>query len=319
MCAEKYSSTRQLNPNFEVSHEACNPLKRFCGIACGLCYIHARERKETQATVLKDDCRLLVREIVVTPQAEVAWLEITYATVSYRKTIVQYDKIDGAQHFAGSFTTTSLQSEAILKNIFCVLFISTVLLNVCTPLALSQPTSTPVSTSTDIPAPTAPPTLIPPTPSPRFINLKSGGFSLSVQPDLDFDIDDYSINISDKQGELLISLNGKPYIASSYTLESFLGKYVAEMAARGGTLTSSEPYEIIIDGISGIAVDLTGSFLDNLIAGKAIIISPGKDFVVFGLGMSNLSTHTNGWDESGRLAFEMLINSIKFKAEVKDE
>jgi len=211
--------------------------------------------------------------------------------------------------------TTILHSEAILKNIFCILFISTVLLSACMPPTISQPTSTPVPTPTNIPTPTNPPTRLPPTPGPRFIDLKSGGFSLSVQPDLDFDIDDYSINLSDKQGELLISLNGKPYIASSYTLESFLGKYVAEIAVRGGTLTPSEPYEIVIDGINGIAVDLTGTFLNDPIAGKAIIISPGKDFVVFGLGMSNLSTHMNGWEETGSAVFEDLINSIKFKVE----
>ena len=113
--------------------------------------------------------------------------------------------------------------------------------------------------------------------------------------------------------------NGKPYIASNYTLESFLGKYVAEIAARGGTFDQSEPYEIIIDGMSGLAVDLTGTFLNDPIAGKAIIISPGKDFIVFGLAISNLSTYTNGWEESGSVAFEMLIETIKFKAEVKDE
>ena len=142
---------------------------------------------------------------------------------------------------------------------------------------------------------------------------------MSVQQDLDFDIDDYSINLSDKQGELLISLNGKPYIASNYTLESFLGRYVAEIAARGGAFDQSEPYEIIVDGLSGLAVDLTGSFLDDPIAGKAIIISPGKDFIVFGLGMSNLSTHANGWEESGSLVFEMLIESIRFKDEIKNK
>jgi len=204
-----------------------------------------------------------------------------------------------------------------VKKIFCILFIGIVLLSGCTPPAISQSTSTPASTPTSIPAPTNTATLFPLTPSPQFVDLKSGGFSLSVQQGLDFDVDDYSINISDKQGELLISLNGKPYISSSYTLESFLGKYVAEMAARGGTLTQGEPYEIIIDGMSGIAVDLTGTFLDNPIAGKAIIISPGKDFIIFGLGMSNLATHENGWAETGSVIFELLIKSIKFKIEVK--
>ena len=204
-----------------------------------------------------------------------------------------------------------------MKKIFCILFIGITLLSACTPPAISPSISTPASTPTSIPAPTNTPTFIPPTHSPQFVELKSGGFSLSVQQGLDFDVDDYSINISDKQGELLISLNGKSYISSSYTLESFLGKYVAEMAARGGTLDQGEPYEIVIDGMSGIAVDLTGTFLDNPIAGKAIIISPGKDFIIFGLGMSNLATHENSWVETGSVIFELLIKSIKIKPEVK--
>lgn len=202
-----------------------------------------------------------------------------------------------------------------MKRIIFNILIGTLLLTACAPSGILQQTATP--TAAKVPEPTHTPILIPPTKTSQFIDLKSGGFSLSVQQGLDFDIDDYSINISDKQGELIISLNGKPYIASSYTLESFLGKYVNEMAARGGTFNQSEPYEIMIDGMSGLAVDLTGSFLDDPIAGKAIIISPGKDFIIFGLGMSNLSTHENGWADAGSVIFELLIKSIKFKAEVK--
>jgi len=182
---------------------------------------------------------------------------------------------------------------------------------------ITQPTETPSPSSTNTSQPTLAPIPIPPTPAFKLIDLKSGGFSLSVHSDLEFDIDDYSINLSDQSGELVISLNGRPYIASNYTLESFLGKYVAEIAARGGTLIPSTPYEIVIDGINGIAVDLTGFFLDNPVAGKAIIISPGKDFVVFGLGMSNLSAHENSWAEKGSVIFEMLVESVKFNEDVK--
>ena len=79
----------------------------------------------------------------------------------------------------------------------------------------------PISTITPQPALTA--TLFPPTLGTRFIDLKSGGFSLAVQPELEFDTDDYSINLSDKGGELIISLNGKPYIASIYTARVLSG------------------------------------------------------------------------------------------------
>ena len=198
-----------------------------------------------------------------------------------------------------------------MKRILLILLTSTAILTSCA----SQPGVRPVSTATLQPAVTA--TLIPPTLGARFIDLKSGGFSLAVQPELDFETDDYSINLSDKGGELIISLNGKPYIASVYTLESFLGKYIVEVAARGGSFQQSDPYEISVDGMSGIGIDLTGNFLNDPMAGKAVAISPGKDFIIFGLGMSNLGTHKNGWVESGSAIFEALIASIKFNEEVK--
>jgi hypothetical protein len=202
-----------------------------------------------------------------------------------------------------------------MKRIILLLLTCATILASCA----SQPQVTPAPTFTPKPAST--PTPVPLTPTtmqaPHFIDLKSGGFSLAVQPELEFETDDYSINISDKGGELIISLNGKPYIASIYTLESFLDKYLAEMASRGGSFNRSDPYEVTIDGMSGIAIDLTGNFLEAPMAGKAVAISPGKDFIVFGLGMSNLNTHKNGWAESGSVIFEALIASIKFKDEVK--
>ncbi|HEX9386212.1 MAG TPA: hypothetical protein VF918_07825 [Anaerolineales bacterium] len=196
------------------------------------------------------------------------------------------------------------------KIIFILLTNATILIS-----CASQPGIKPVSTNTPQPALTA--TLIPSTLAVQFIDLKSGGFSLAVQPKLDFDTDDYSVNISDKGGELIISLNGKPYIESIYTLESFLDKYIVEMASRGGSFNQSDPYGISIDGMNGIAIDLTGTFLNDPMAGRAVAISPGKDFIIFGLGMSNLGTHKNGWDESGSVIFEAIIASIKFKDEVK--
>ena len=202
-----------------------------------------------------------------------------------------------------------------MKRIIPILLTCTTILISCA----SQPPVIPAPTFIPKPANTSTPILLTPTATqaPQFVDLKSGGFSLAVQPELDFDTDDYSVNISDKGGELIISLNGKPYIASIYTLESFLDKYIVEMASRGGSFNQSDPYEISIDGMNGIAIDLTGNFLDDPMAGRAVAISPGKDFIIFGLGMSNQGTHKNGWMESGSPIFEAIIASIKFKDEVK--
>jgi hypothetical protein len=152
---------------------------------------------------------------------------------------------------------------------------------------------------------------------PELIDITRGGFTLTIQPGLAFEAHEDSISISDKQGEFIVSLNGRPYIASSYTLQSFLGKYLSEMETRGGDFDQGQPYEIVVDGKNGLAIDFSGHFLDNPIAGKAIAVSPGRDFIIFGLGMSLLNLHQNGWAESGSTNFETILHSIHFKDEVK--
>ena len=184
-----------------------------------------------------------------------------------------------------------------------------------TPLPASTPTPLPTLTKTRFPAMEPEPPS--PTPAFRSIDIKSGGFSLLVHPELEFDIDDHSINLSGAQNNLIISLNGRPYIASEYTMESFLDKYVTETASRGGAFIQSVPYEIMIDDMSGIAVDISGIFIDAPVAGKAFVISPKKDFIIFGLGMSNLSGNQNEWIEIGSDIFEALLASIEIKDEVK--
>lgn len=156
-----------------------------------------------------------------------------------------------------------------------------------------------------------------PTSAPPIVYPKNGGFSLALQPGLEFEIDDTSILLFDQGGEHFVSLNGKPYIASIHTLESFLGTYLDEIAARGASFDQGDPYEIFIDGMSGIAIDLNGNFSDAPMAGMAIAVSPGKDFIIFGMGLSNLQAGENGWTESGSTIFEAILGSIKFRDEVK--
>jgi hypothetical protein len=89
------------------------------------------------------------------------------------------------------------------------------------------------------------------------------------------------------------------------------------MTSRGGSLHQSDPYDIVVDGKNGIAVDFTGSFLDQAITGKAVAVSPGEDFIVFGLGMSLQNASPEGWAKSGSLIFETILASIEFKEAVR--
>ena len=119
-------------------------------------------------------------------------------------------------------------------------------------------TPLPMSTRNPVDTPTAGPQRS--TAAPEFIDIGSGGFSLAIQPGLQFEAHDDSISISDQRGELVISLNGRPYVASSYTIQSFLGKYLAEMASRGGSFDQGEPYEIVIDGTGRVRHRLLREF-----------------------------------------------------------
>lgn len=202
-----------------------------------------------------------------------------------------------------------------MKRLSLVCLMAMTLLAACANQPTPTQTSTPVPspTSTNTPFPVIEPEPITPTPSFRSIDIKDGGFSLSVHPDLKFNIDDNSINLSDAQETFIVSLNGRPYIASEYTMESFLSLYIDEMASRGGAFIQSVPNEIMIDGMSGTAVDISGVFANAPIAGKAFVISPRENFIIFGLGMSNISSNKNEWAETGSDIFEMLLASIKFK------
>jgi hypothetical protein len=201
-----------------------------------------------------------------------------------------------------------LEAESLL-----LAFTLAISLAACSPQQPAAPasvaTSRPVTTQSEVPQT--------PTSIPQLVDINDGGFSLAVQSDLEFDTNDSSISISDKRGGLIISLNGRPYVESSYTIQTFLGKYLDEMASKGGSLHQSDPYEVVIDGKSGIAVDFTGSFLDQPITGKAVAVSPEEDFIVFGLGMSLQNAGSGGWSESGSLVFETILASIEFKEEAK--
>ena len=207
----------------------------------------------------------------------------------------------------------SIKRQMPWMQISALVLIPFMLLVSCAPGKPSTPAPTsapkPVNTSTAVPQRSTAET--------ELIDISSGGFTLAIQPGLDFEAHEDSISISDRRGEFIVSLNGRPYIGSSYTLQSFLAKYLVEMASRGGTFDQSEPYEIVIDGKNGLAVDFSGSFLDHPVTGKAVAVSPGEDFIIFGLGMSLLNVHENGWDESGSMIFENILDSIDFKEEVK--
>lgn len=202
------------------------------------------------------------------------------------------------------------------KNLSLILIF--ILLMACNFTALQEPAATPTNTvpPTSTPPPTATPTPTPvpasPTPEAKLIDVKDGGFSILVPNNLDFDLNENTVGISDKDGMLLISFTGTPYEETNYTPRQVIDEFLNEVASRGGNFNQSEPSNIVIDGIEGISIDLTGDLFNAQIKGRAIAVSPAENFILFGLGVSNLSSDNENWEKSGSVIFQGLLDSIKF-------
>jgi hypothetical protein len=148
------------------------------------------------------------------------------------------------------------------------------------------------------------------------LNVEDGGFSIVVSRDLDTDVQGNTIGISDKSNTLIISFTGTPYLETQLTLNEVIDEYLDALASRGGTFNQSTPSDITVNGAEGISVDLTGTLFEAPIAGRAIAISPSEDFVIFGLGVSNLSSDEENWQKSGSVIFQELLDTLTF-AEVQ--
>ena len=62
----------------------------------------------------------------------------------------------------------------------------------------------------------------------------------------------------------------------------------------------------------GIVINLTGTLFDSPIEGQVFAVSPKKDFVVFGIGVSNLTSNDQLWKESGSVIFQGILDSLNF-------
>ncbi|MFN8399870.1 MAG: hypothetical protein U0X74_07640 [Anaerolineales bacterium] len=186
-----------------------------------------------------------------------------------------------------------------------------------------------ISCSAATPEPTATSTLLPPTatetptqvptatqpasPMPDAITYEGNGFRFDVPDTLDVDMQKNAVGIYDKSGMLIISFTRVPYDAASDTLEDVINEYLAEISSRSsGELTQSEVTAITVAGADGISVDLTGTLFERPIQGRAIAVVPGKDSVLFGMGVSNLVNDEKLWQSTGSLIFQGLLDSLEF-------
>lgn len=187
------------------------------------------------------------------------------------------------------------------------------LLAACGRLTTPEPTAAPSPTLTPSPHPT--PTPVPtstPLPAPKAVPVEAEGFTLLVPAELTFDLQRNTVGIFDPAGWLIVSFTRSAYDEDANSLQDVIDAYLAELAARGGEFDQNDIVPVAIGGAEGIAVGVTGFLFDAPIKGRAVAVSPAKDSIFFGLGVVNLSTDKNLWENVGADIFEDLTGSIEF-------
>jgi hypothetical protein len=170
----------------------------------------------------------------------------------------------------------------------------------------SQPTLTftPVSTSTTTPLPEF-----------DFGDVSQlvvlDGFTINVPFQFLRQVDGSLILISNEKKTLTISFVGDGYDGSQ-PLPDVIDEYLASLEARGGQFEKSQPETIIVDGVEGVSVNVSGRLGDVPIQGMALAVSPSSDFVLFSLATSNLTTDESLWVNEHQTIFAEFIKTIKF-------
>lgn len=196
-----------------------------------------------------------------------------------------------------------------------------ILLMSCAFLPTPEPTVTPTFTNTVEPTGTTPPTptdTAVPTEAITFPDLGRfstvvvvEGFTISVPFSYLHQVNKNVVIIGDEENTLTISFASDVY-QSGDTLESVSNAYLGSLENRGWAFTKGESADIEVDGATGIAIDLTGTFEGMNFEGQTITVSPRSGFVLFGLGLSQISAEPDRWKDSGHEAFTTLVDSIEF-------
>jgi hypothetical protein len=200
---------------------------------------------------------------------------------------------------------------AILKKFTCLMLIGTFVLSACGVVSTPDPTATSAPTATRRPTATS---TTPPTldfnPENFGMLVVLDGFSLSVPFPLRYQNDEKLVLISDESGTLTISFTGDLFDGVQ-PLSEIIDLYLVALERRGAELVKGTAVDVQVDGVTGIAVDLTGNFGDVAVEGTLLAVTPHSDLVLIGIA---LSSEENAWENEGRAIFEGILGTIRFTA-----
>ncbi len=174
--------------------------------------------------------------------------------------------------------------------------------------ASPQPTATPSPSFTATPLASATATAVKAVV--ETIVVEEGGFSFQTSSAFMVFVErnQASIVSSDNEVRLILSTGLVGTRASS---QEFLDRFLENLTTKISEITMSAPYTVTIDGLEGQAIDITGEFQGEVVAGRVAVAAPEESqvFVAYGLAP------TGRWEDEGVALFDAAISTVSFSTE----
>ena len=183
--------------------------------------------------------------------------------------------------------------------------------------ATPRPSNTPLPTATHTPIPTNTPTLTnTPTIEPTIDEPRAvveGGYSFRPPMGYKVDVQGAQVGVFDQAGTIIISIFGATANPQNLSANEILDKFTSAVFKKGnGEYKKENPRTIKVDGVDGIAYDITGTLFGSPLRGQAIIVMPNSKRFLYGLGVANTGQDKKRWENEGSKVFGNLINSVTF-------
>lgn len=202
-----------------------------------------------------------------------------------------------------------------MKSITVLILSGLFVLAGCTGLTEATPTATAVPSPTATATQTATPTAVPQTLGERQI-VEIGGFS--IQPVLGYETsvaaEEGMMFMADETGDIVFSFVGLADAdLHNKTDLDVIDEYTVPFMERGdGNYEQGESYTVMVGGVEGTAVDITGELFGRPIAGQAVYANPMDNQIFFTLAFANQEDDDTLWTAIGSPAFAAMLESVEF-------
>ena len=151
--------------------------------------------------------------------------------------------------------------------------------------------------------------------------IEEGGFSFQGPLGYESSFQRTQVILTSDDGDTVISLIGGRSDRLE-DLEADLNNFVDRISRTSLTLVdfdSSLSYEHSVDGVPGLAAEVTGMWGESSVTGRILVAAPAEDQLFYALAISPDTSSGEGWEPQGRQAFEAIIRSIVFHEPYKSE